>query len=557
MRLTAGDTAALLGIGVLWGSMAWMARPAGEFPLADDWSYASSVLDLVRHRGLTLHPFTPTIAFSHILLGAAVSSVFGFSFEALRIAMYLVGLMGIWATYGLVRLLVPSVPLALTAALTVATSPIYFLLAGTFMTDVSFYAMSMGALCGLTVALRTDSRRAFFLGTVASCAALLNRQIGLAIPLGFALADGLLHRPLRLRRALTPLVLGIGLLLLWQLLVPLAGGPSLLANSKLVEAAGFLSGSLGEIVARVTTNALVWVVYAGLLCLPFVVVVRSSAAVTGIRIAATTGVLVVLWVILVGRMMPALPPVGSWLTPHGVGPMTLRDAMILHQEVAPELPWVVRCSLTAASLWSAAWLLNLAGASLARLVAAPSDPDGRVVAMLGIVGALWVAPSLASFFFDRYLLPFVGVTLAAVSPLLAGGVIQRIQRCPRAMRQGAAVLVLQAIVSVAAAHDYFAWNRARLEALEWLLHEKQVDIGQVDAGFEWSGWYLFDANYQPVADKSWWWVRDDTWVLSFGVMPGYREVQRVSYRSWFAPFAQRSVLVLSRATPAGPREIVE
>lgn len=554
MRLTAGDTAALLGIGVLWASMAWMARPVGEFPLADDWSYASSVLDLVRHRGLTLHPFTPTIAFSHILLGAMVSSTFGFSFEALRIAMYLVGLVGLWATYGLVRLLVPSVPLASTAALTVATSPVYFLLAGTFMTDVSFYAMSMVALCGLTVALRTDSRFSFWLGVVASCAALLNRQIGLAIPVGFALADGLLHRPLHVRRALTPLLLGICLLILWQLLVPAAGGPSLLANSKLVEAKGFLSGSLVEIVTRVTTNALVWVVYAGLWCLPFVLVVRSSVAIPPLRVAVTTGVLVVLWVILVGRWMPALPSVGSWLTPYGFGPSTLRDAMILHLEAGPELPLVVRCALTAASLWSAAWLLDLAGACLARIVAAPRDPDNRAMAMLGIVAALWVAPSLASFFFDRYLLPFVGVALAAVSPLVTG---RDVLRWPRAVRQGAAVLALQAIVSVAAAHDYFAWNRARLEALEWLLYEKQVGIGQVDAGFEWSGWYLFDAGYQPVADKSWWWVRDDAWVLSFGAMPGYREVRRVSYRSWLPPFAQRAVLVQNRVTPVGALGIAE
>ena len=541
-----GDLAALLLLAGLWTAMAVVVRPTGEYPVADDWSYATSVVHLMDGGRVELHPFTPTIAFTHIVFGTVVSALFGFGFETLRIAMYFVGFVGVVATYLLVLEIARSRPLAALAAATMATNPIYFLLAGSFMTDVSFYTMATVALWAFARTLRTDSRGAFWLATLASTAAVLNRQVGLAFPIGFACAAIVGDGTRRLPRALTPLVAGGAALFAWQLLVPAAGGPSLVANSKLVEASEFLSGPLVAVLHRVARNALDWLLYAGLLSLPVVVVAQAATRIGSRPIVLVGTLLAGLWLVLGARPMPALAPNGNWLLPTGVGPLTLRDTMILRIDNVPHLPAIARAALTTAAIWSAAASLVL-GATVLRRVGSALDPHGsaaRVQILLVGSGLLLVAPSLVSVFFDRYVLAFVPVTFGVA----AGALALRARTIPRgSLLLAVGLVAIQAAISVCGGHDYYAWNRARLDDVEWLQSARRVPPSQVDAGFEWSGWRLFDAAYQPVPEKSWWWVKDDRWVVAFGPMPGYCEVRRATFERWLPPWGSGAVLVLERA----------
>ena len=50
------------------------------------------------------------------------------------------------------------------------------------------------------------------------------------------------------------------------------------------------------------------------------------------------------------------------------------------------------------------------------------------------------------------------------------------------------------LFSVASTDDYFAWNRARWQALTYLLDEVRVSPMEVCGGFEFNGWYNYDPN---------------------------------------------------------------
>jgi hypothetical protein len=69
-----------------------------------------------------------------------------------------------------------------------------------------------------------------------------------------------------------------------------------------------------------------------------------------------------------------------------------------------------------------------------------------------------------------------------------------------------------------------AWNRARWQALNYLTGEKKIIPAKIDGGFEFSGWSLF--GREVVKHKSWWWVQDDQYVISFQPLPNYN-IERV------------------------------
>ena len=106
------------------------------------------------------------------------------------------------------------------------------------------------------------------------------------------------------------------------------------------------------------------------------------------------------------------------------------------------------------------------------------------------------------------------------------------------------LIFIYAGVSVAATHDYLAWNRMRWMATR-LLMESGISPTQIDGGYEFNGWYLSDPNYKRKADKSWWWVNDDEYVIASGPLSGYQELQRFVFQRWLL-FGNASVVILHR-----------
>ena len=62
--------------------------------------------------------------------------------------------------------------------------------------------------------------------------------------------------------------------------------------------------------------------------------------------------------------------------------------------------------------------------------------------------------------------------------------------------------------------------------------KKEVSITQMDAGFEYNGFYNYHTDRKVVEGKSHWWVTDDAWVISFGTIPDYQIVHTIDYQRW-------------------------
>jgi hypothetical protein len=94
-------------------------------------------------------------------------------------------------------------------------------------------------------------------------------------------------------------------------------------------------------------------------------------------------------------------------------------------------------------------------------------------------------------------------------------------------------------------HDYLAWNRARYAGIA-ALERNGVPPTAIDGGFEYNAGHFAptlgtspgDAEAQPgqpYTRRSWWWVVDDAYVLSFRPLPGYRVRERRPFTRWLPP----------------------
>lgn len=518
----------LVSIALVW--------PSGEFPLNDDWDYAKSARSLLETGRLTLSPEARVTLVAQAAWGALFALPFGFSFAALRASTLVAALGGTLATYGLARTLGGSRSAALVAALTVALSPIWFVLSFTFMTDVPFSSVvALGLLAGSRFLLHRGFASLVSV-SVASLVAVLIRPTGLALPAAFLVASLLTCRRLRDAPAAgLPIVASLLALALWQVWA-LAGGLGGLGNIQSGELSAALAGGPVLVAREAARNSGVALLYLGLFSLPLVIAVAPEAVDgrrrgVGAVAIGLASVIVGLALVSSGTTMPLSSNV---LYDVGLGPMTLRDAFFFGPSVGSTAPSYWWALVTIASCAAAAMLLLTSSAGAAR---AHRDGKTRVVVFLVLTGGFSFAPLAVAGFLDRYLLVLLPPTLALAA---AGTVI------PRRWLVSAAGVVLLGFwaFSVSGTRDYFGWNRARWAALDRLV-TRGIPPAWIDGGFEFNGWLTYDPTYRGNSARSWWWVDDDRFRAAFGPMAGYQEVDREPYRRLLPP-GDGAIVILER-----------
>jgi 4-amino-4-deoxy-L-arabinose transferase-like glycosyltransferase len=542
----------LLIVGI-WVLAALLINPRGEFPLNDDWCYAGTVKALLETGTLKLPGCSSPNIIAQILWGALFCLPFGFSFVALRISTLTLGVIGVLALYGLLREIEADRETALFGALLLAFNPLYLGLSYTFMSDVPFTAVSIVSFYFLVRGIRRNLPRQVAAGLFFACVALLIRQNGLAIFMAFGLAY-LVKSRLRLRNVLLasiPLALGGAVQLLWQLWLT---HKHIFLPVYARQARSILSPDFSWQAAVPFVRGLVIIsAYLGLFLFPLLLFVGRTklAQLWRSRLLNLAALLFALFAAYLLRQnrMPILPNV---LYDLGIGPATLRDSFLLK---LPSLPTAGK------TFWSAVTFVGLVGASVLlqmtflalgkALNIPPITATKRVPLVLLFAGGLIYLVPMAMLFinidlaFDRYLLFLVPLGIAIVI-LLVNNV--SFGNAGSALRTVAiASLVLYATFSIAGTHDYLSWNRARWQALNNLAAERVTPI-DIDGGFEFNGWYLYDLNYIPRLKKSWWWVFRDDFMVTFGPVPEFTEIKRYPFRRWLPP-GEGNILVLQRTTP--------
>jgi hypothetical protein len=487
-------------IAALWVTATILANPVGDFPLNDDWAYGWTVKVLMETGEFRLSDWGAANLVPQAIWGWVFCLPLGFSFTALRLSTLILGLVGVLATYGLLREVRTSPVASLIGALIIALNPLYFVLANSFNTDVPSLAFTVSSMYFIVRGLKNDSTFEILIGLSLSVISTLNRQSGLVVLAAFALAF-LFKRGWSLRNglfALFPLVSTVGLSAVYSHWLELRGIKPVLYGMQIRMLSRTLSAGLPHVFSNYSWNLVTMAIYIGLFSFPFLALTffgfvreltfREKRAIVAIVVLGLTVGAVL---IFNGYQMPLA---GNVLTPFGLGPMVLSG---YHAYLGPAGRTLI------GGAWKSFTILGAAGATLLGLYCSAatlqmlrktrSFQGGRewlialnlsvivfyLIAIAGLDPGHW---------YDRYMIFPLPMCMAAASLLGQRKEADRWKSSITALSL-AAVLV-GAALTVAATHDYLSWNRARWQALNDLMRYENVSPSEIDGGFEFNGWHL-------------------------------------------------------------------
>jgi len=529
-----------------------VAGPAGDFPLNDDWSFGLTVRELVDNGRYLPNAWTAMTLLTHTLWGALFCLPFGFSVNALRVSTIVAALLGSAFVYLGLRRAGRSRGRARLAAGVTTINPISFPLSLTFMTETFFVTLTAAATWLLVGHLRDGRDRLLVGGTVLAVLAILCRQIGIVLPAAFAvamLATGRRRLP-DVLRALVPLAAGLAALRALESITAATGVmPVIYAEQPSLLRALFVSP--GIVPKRDLGHAQMIAMFMGLFLLPLLACTPASTRKLFRRLRISRWFMFVSVALVIGFPLHhfGMMPVGrgNVMMSEGVGPLTLRDTNLLHLgNYAPLSPWIW-IVITIAGVLGAALLgervCAIVGALWARRREFARDPELPILLFCLSMVAIQSFPLVVLGFFDRYLVPLlVPLVYLVTSPLI----VRESSRGRRAAAGG--LLAVMAAFSVTVTHDYMAWNRARWRLTNEWTRDRGLTAAQIDGGFEFNGLHRDHRRLIPVVDgKSWWWVQDDLYLVSFGPVPGYQQVDFEEYRRWLPP--GRGRILVSRRLP--------
>jgi hypothetical protein len=559
-RATAKD---LLCLTLIWCLAVAIVNPVGDFPLDDDWSFGLAVQYFMQVGHFHPTGWTTMTLLTNVLWGALFCLPEGFSFTALRFSTLTASWLGILGTYWLVRKLDRSRSIALLAALSLAFNPLYFVSSNTFMTDVPCLTLMIFSAVFFLEYLKSNALAALMTATLFSLAAILSRQVGLAVPMAFSVAMICARgfKPRVLLPALAPALLGVLVLAGFQFWLNLSGNWPAHLTADSHEMGEKIKQTLLHPAAafpQMFHSAYVCLVATGLFLSPLLFLTgpgigRASKTLLVVA-AAVCAALAGLLVFYRHAGTPFMvTPVGNWLSVWGLGLLSLADALFFVPNPLPRLPREILLAATLIGLIGGSLLLCRTSALLRRLCSRLTFPmqwdyEAQAGVFLLFIALIYLGPTLFGQMFDRYLIPLI--------PFLAGFLLLFLspQALPlKSIRCGLMVLIILSfsLFSICGTRDYLAWNRSRWEALDNLMSREQVKPQSIDGGFEFNGFYLFSDGYQMRPGKSPWWVYDDQYLITFNPLPGYHILHNYPYTHWLPPY-QGNIYVLLR-DPAGPR----
>ena len=555
------DLINILVIITIWSIMIILVNPIGDFPLNDDWAYGRTVKSVVETGDFQLTGWTATNLFSQVIWGTLFTLPFGFSFTALRFSTLTLGLIGVLATYGLLKETNVNQPISLLGALLVAINPIYFGLSNTFMNDVPFFGFATLSFYFFLRGLKKASTFAIVAGMLIACVAILTRQSGLALPMAFGcayLTKKGINLPNSIKGSL-PTLLGLGVQISYQQWLHLTMRLPDKYGNQIETLLHEVSRGLKPSISNLTTITLFSLIYLGLFILPFLIIPLShklkefSAQKRIVILLALSTFFIVVMKLLVSRY-GLMPLHGDILGDFGIGPVILKNSELTK---APLFIWII---ITVAGVAGAVLLLQYLLFVLVQLVedslkSKRLDKNWLILLIIALtciyflpIGLLGLGPFG---FYDRYLiflLPLLMMIVSASLPDISGWKLGY-----KSLAIALMLMLVYGGFTVAATHDYLSWNRVRWQALHHLMDEDRIEPSQIDGGFEFNGWYLYRDDYddwKDEPDKSWYWVDRDDYVVSFNSITGYEQMKRYTFSRWLT-WGEGNILVLKKISTVG------
>jgi len=173
-----------------------------DFPLNDDWAYAIPVRHLLHEGRIILSDWAAATQITQVLWSGIWAKLFGLNFGVLRLSTLVLGAGALFFFFLILREYGIDDKNASLAAACLAFNPLYFTLANSFMTDAQYlFWMIFSAYCYIKYE-RTGNKLWFWTASITACAAYLERQIGIFLPLSYTLSLYMKERRFNAKTAL-------------------------------------------------------------------------------------------------------------------------------------------------------------------------------------------------------------------------------------------------------------------------------------------------------------------------------------------------------------------
>jgi hypothetical protein len=440
-------------------------------PWADDWAYERMAVLLEQTSHLHFIGWNDVSMVGHLVWAVPWIMILGPGMATVHVAGAAAAVAGLLGAFALFRKFLDTRD-ALLGIAAVGASPIYVLLAGTYMTDIPAFATEMWCLA-LGIAWLRAGSRSLLLGVAALAIGAFGftiRESALSAPAAVLIAGLVTSRSreerLRVAAAGIALVAALGTFYVWR--------------------AGLADRTFGRSPQLLVKNDLLALCRASML-VSLIAAPISFAAFVSLRQRIERRTLALGAAVAVTAAL--LPLSQSWY--YGL-PQTIFPGNLVAQDGAlgdrvlvgarpmlfPEAAWV---GIQGVAVLSACVVFAMAFRA-ARRYARPLSPGVLVVAGylgLSIVAFAGRADTNATLY-DRYLL---GTVAIAILVLLVQLKSARVRVAPVAVLFG-----VSAAISAVLLLDSIAYTRTR-----WSAGEQAVAAGvpapAVDAGFEWSGYH--------------------------------------------------------------------
>ena len=522
-------------LALLWAMAILIVNPIGDFPLNDDFSFGRTVYNLSEQNQLLFDEWLSMTLIAQVLWGGLFTKLAGFSFTALRISTLTIALFGTLAFYQTARELDVSKKLALICTLVAVFNPLFFSLSYTFMSDVPFACTVIFSILFFIKFFKKGTPIYLILATLFSLLAILIRQLGIMIPMSFTVV-WLMSQKKNWRNTLTallPLAISLMTLVIYQQWFAATQGiPDTYGTfSKLFKRIGHAT-FFTECIKRIG----LLLIYLGIFLLPLHILlckkIKKQKQLIPTFLLTATG-----FVIMLLRIENF--PWGNVFYNFGLGPKLLKDGYYFIN-VSPTLPVELIRFITGLGIAGGCILIyNLFYDPNWQKTTADKYFLIRFFILSNII--LYVGfLMLDVYFFDRYFIPLI---LLAIIFLMT--FISTIKIHPFSWFLATAVLATLMTFSITATHDYLSWNRARWKGLNYLTEEIKISPKKIDGGFEFNGWHKTAEEKNEEGPKSWWWVADDEYVISFGELGWFNKYKAFPFKTYLPP-ATDTIYILKK-----------
>ncbi len=180
-----------------------VVNPVGEFAVNDDWSFVK-ILEALSGDGRMIatgwgHGGPSAIV--HVLWGGLFAKLAGLSLTTLRISVLVAAVLGSLGLLGLFRSVGASPALSLLGTLAIVVNPLFMSQSFTFMTDITFATLVIFSVLLLHLGVQNTRTSLVVAGLFVGLLATLTRQIGVVIPVAFAIMSAMNPAGKRIGRA--------------------------------------------------------------------------------------------------------------------------------------------------------------------------------------------------------------------------------------------------------------------------------------------------------------------------------------------------------------------